>query len=662
MGLCFLLLLLILSIVSPLNSEKLAERWDKWLNEEVIYIISKKEKEVFLTLQTDKERERFVENFWLVRDPTPGTPTNEFKEEHYRRLEYANKVLGRGSTKPGWITDMGKVYIILGEPLERHRFETYEAVNPVELWYYHGEVKYGFPPYFYIMFYKEHGIGDWKIYSPAGDGPERLLNPSAWRSAISREEAYKLLKRTNSELASASLSLIPGEAIDPTGNIVSLSSDLLINNVFSLPSKKVESAWAEDFLKVKDFVLSDYSVNFVRSDSTVFLHRDDSINLIHFSIEPEKILFSQYQKKVYAPLKMNIRITDLKGNGIYQEEKDVSIEMSEEKFGILEGRICAIQGLIPIAPGDYILNVLLRNVQSKDFSSLEKTIHSPAPSDSPYLSPVLIGFGKKTIEEKYFRAFKFKNFQIFIDSKKNFTPKDTLVFFFEICNFEKAGKDWKIIWSISSGRDVVLRKEENLRENIILSVPLNNFSPDYYKLRVSVFDGNGKEVMYSTDDFSVLPIPSVPRPWIYSQSYTSSSQLREILMEQLINKGDPASALRLLENVEAKGKILFYAGKAKFLLGEYKSAIDYLLNFRDNREPFVLELIARSYEGAGSLNEAIFYYESLLKITGGNIDVLNSIANCYYRLNKKEEAKKYFERSLKLNPEQKEIIEILKKL
>lgn len=654
--------IIISSLLLPLRCEKLGEKWEKWLNEEVVYIITKKEREVFLSLQTDKEREKFVENFWLIRDPTPGTPANEFKEEHYRRLEYANKVLGRGSTRPGWMTDMGRVYIILGEPLERQRFETYENINPVELWYYHGEIKYGFPPYFYIMFYKEHGIGEWKIYSPAGDGPEKLLNPSAWRSAVSREEAYRMLKAINSELASASLSLIPGESIDPTGSVVSLSSDLLLNNVFSLPSKKVESSWAEDFLKIKDLVLSDYSVNYVKSDSTVFLHRENSINLIHFSIEPEKILFNQYGKKVYAPLKMNIRITDLKGNGIYQEEKDVSIEMGEEKFKSLEGRICAIQGIIPIIPGDFVLNILLRNVQSKDFSSIERTIHSPSQSDSPSLSSILIGFGKKTEGDRYLRAFRFMDSQIFLDSKKNFTPRDNLIFYAEIYNFEKLPGNCKILWSVSSGGKIVLKKEESLRGFILGNIPLNSLPPDYYRLRVSVLDENGKEIMFSTEDFSLLPIPGVSRPWIYSQSYPTSDQFLEILMEQFINKGEPESALKLMENIEPKGKILFLAGKARFLLGDFKSAIDYLSTFKDSGDPAVLNLLAKSYEGIGSYNEAIFYYEALLKISGGSTEALNSIGNCYFKLGKKEEAKKYFERSLKLNPDQKEILEILKKL
>ncbi len=657
------IILIFAFLVNPLSGlEKIGEKWDKWLNEEVVYIISKKEREVFLSLQTDKERERFVENFWAKRDPTPGTPSNEFKEEHYRRWEYANKVLGRGSVKPGWMTDMGKVYIILGDPLERHRFETHEALNPVELWYYKGEIKYGLPPYFYIMFYKAHGIGEWKIYSPVGDGPERLLNPSFSKGTESREVAYSTIKRINAELARVSLSLIPGESIDPTGRIVSLSSDLLINNVISLPSKKVESSWAEDFLKIKEFVVSDYSVNYVKSVSTVYLHNKDGMNFIHFSIEPERILFNTYQKKVYAPLKINIRLTDLKGNGIYQEEKDVTIEIEEDRFKFLEGKICAIQGIIPVVQGDYVLNILLRNVQSKDFSSVEKTIHSPPPSDSPSLSPILIGFGKKTSNDSSLRAFKFGDQQIFIDSRKNFIPKDNLVFFAEIYNFEKLNKNWRIEWSISDSGKVVMKKEGECQEKILQTIPLNSFLPDYYKIRISVMDENGKEVMYSTEDFNVLPVPYVPRPWIYSPSYPSQKHFLEIFMEEFINKGEPGSALEIIKRGEITKRMRFLAGKAKFLLGDFNSAVQYLSNLKETQDFSVFYLLARSFDNKGDFKEAILYYEKAMKIGGENVELLNSIALCYYKLGLREDAKRYFERSLKFDPEQKEIIEFLKKL
>ncbi|NOR11672.1 MAG: GWxTD domain-containing protein, partial [Candidatus Aminicenantes bacterium] len=117
-----LVLLLILVVLIPNNlilSEKTSEeelppRFKIWLEEEVGYIISPREKEVFQKLQSDREREFFMEAFWKQRDPTPGTPENEFKTEHYRRIQYANHTYGRSTVKPGWKTDRGRIYIILG--------------------------------------------------------------------------------------------------------------------------------------------------------------------------------------------------------------------------------------------------------------------------------------------------------------------------------------------------------------------------------------------------------------------------------------------------------------------------------------------------------------------------------------------------------------------
>lgn len=91
--------------------------YTKWLNEDVAYIITNKERAAFNLLQTDAEREHFIEQFWLVRDPTPGTSENEFKEEHYRRIAYANNHFG-ATNLPGWKTDRGRIYIIWGPPDE----------------------------------------------------------------------------------------------------------------------------------------------------------------------------------------------------------------------------------------------------------------------------------------------------------------------------------------------------------------------------------------------------------------------------------------------------------------------------------------------------------------------------------------------------------------
>ena len=92
--------------------KELSETNKKWLDEDVRYIITDEEREAFLKLSNDEERDAFIEQFWLRRDPTPDTPENEFKEEHYRRIAYANEHFASGI--PGWRTDRGRIYIVFG--------------------------------------------------------------------------------------------------------------------------------------------------------------------------------------------------------------------------------------------------------------------------------------------------------------------------------------------------------------------------------------------------------------------------------------------------------------------------------------------------------------------------------------------------------------------
>jgi GWxTD domain-containing protein len=85
-----------------------------WLNQDVAYIISDEERKTFKTLSNDEERDSFIEQFWLRRNPNPDSPDNEFREEHYRRIAYANEHFAAG--KPGWKTDRGHIYISFGKP------------------------------------------------------------------------------------------------------------------------------------------------------------------------------------------------------------------------------------------------------------------------------------------------------------------------------------------------------------------------------------------------------------------------------------------------------------------------------------------------------------------------------------------------------------------
>jgi len=97
--------------------KKLPPRFKQWLEEEV-----------------------FIKAFWKQRDPTPGTPENEFKEEHYRRINYANYHFGRGVPKPGWQTDRGRIYIILGEPRDIQSYTGNSEIFNAEVWFYQDSI------------------------------------------------------------------------------------------------------------------------------------------------------------------------------------------------------------------------------------------------------------------------------------------------------------------------------------------------------------------------------------------------------------------------------------------------------------------------------------------------------------------------------------------
>lgn len=120
------------------------KKYQRWLDEDVRWIITPEERAAFLRLSKDEDRDRFVEAFWLRRDPTPGTVENEFKEEHYRRIAYAN--IHFAQEVPGWKTDRGRIYIVYGPPESiktdlAHRSD--DPAKPTQTWHYSSIPGYG---------------------------------------------------------------------------------------------------------------------------------------------------------------------------------------------------------------------------------------------------------------------------------------------------------------------------------------------------------------------------------------------------------------------------------------------------------------------------------------------------------------------------------------
>jgi len=120
--------------------------YQKWLNEDVVYIITGEEKSDFLKLTTNQDRDTFIVNFWEQHNPAPGSGSNPFKKEHYRRLAYVNQHFA--SDVPGWKTDRGRIYILYGPPDERETQPASSGTSlpseapetaryPTETWRYH---------------------------------------------------------------------------------------------------------------------------------------------------------------------------------------------------------------------------------------------------------------------------------------------------------------------------------------------------------------------------------------------------------------------------------------------------------------------------------------------------------------------------------------------
>ncbi len=134
--------------------------WKKWLDEDVTYIITDAERQAFNKLNTDEERELFVEQFWLRRDPTPDTIENEFKNEQYRRIAYANAHFG--AIGPGWKSDRGKIYIMFGPPDEIDSHPAGAAFeHPTDFWRY--RLIQGIGNNVAIQFVDTTGNGDYRM-------------------------------------------------------------------------------------------------------------------------------------------------------------------------------------------------------------------------------------------------------------------------------------------------------------------------------------------------------------------------------------------------------------------------------------------------------------------------------------------------------------------
>lgn len=642
----------------------------KWLEEEVVYIITPVEKEVFLKLSTDRERDMFIEAFWKHRDPIPGTPENEFKNEHFRRLSYANQFFGRDTPRSGWRTDRGRVYIILGEPNEVQRSEGKTETYPTEVWFYQGKTDIGLPPGFYVVFFRPGNVGEYRLYSPSLDGPQALMT-SYLGDPVDYVAAYKALKEHDELLAEVSMSLIPGE----TSTVLrrpSLSSDLLIQRVETTPQRTVEEKYARKFLEYKDIVEVEYSANYIDSDGLVKLIKDPTgLYFVHFCVEPETLSVGESDRKYYTTLKMNGSVTTPEGKLIHQFDRSMTMNFDRDQLAGISRQPLSIHEMFPLIAGEYRFSVLVKNEVSKEFTSFATNLTVPGEEPALQMTSPILAYKVVPVEpgQDGLKPFRFSRCQVYAQPNRAFLKKDTLGVVFQVHGLgpevrERAELRFVFLRDDSEFR-VLTRKPAQYPglPDVLEEVPLADFPPAHYNLRVSL-TVDGREVVSSKDEFDITHLTAISRPWAYSKIMPSSTDpvYDYVVGTQLFNAGRVEEAVARLERAHR-----LRPGSAEFALNlaqAYVTKDDYagietlLLPFLGGEKPAPYEfyfLLGRARQKAGEWDKAIALFDEASTHYGTNTNILNALAECYFQKGNAPQALAVWEKSLELNPEQPEV-------
>lgn len=667
-----LILIALLLLHSPLtiaqkkSPKDLPPQFKKWLEEEVVYIITSVEKDVFLQLDSDRERELFIEAFWKQRDPTQGTPANEFREEHYQRIQHANYTFGRSAPIPGWKTDRGRFYILLGEPRDIERFSGESQIYNTELWFYQGLAKYGLPTGFYLVFYQKTGVGEYVLYSPTSDGPQALLT-MYFGDQANYVQAFRKLKQVSPSLAQVSMSLIPGESTQ-SGN-PSLASDILLQNIQAIPEKAVKNMYAQKFLMYKDIVEVEYTANYIDSDYIVRVLKDDSgHSFVHYSIELNRFSVQSFEDKYTTNLKINGQISNLEGRTIYQYEGSLPIELNETQLKSITYQPFDLYDMFPLIPGIYKFSVLLKNEASQEFTSLEKDIIIPEEESSPRLSELLLGYKTESSTSLNLKPFQLGKQQVQSQPKNIFLLRDKIFLVFQILGVDpelKAKANLK--YEIFKEEESVLSfsKKVNVYSNelnISEEFALEEFSPGFYWLKVSLLDD--EQTLHSEREyFEITPVSSFPRPWVFSKTLKPSSHPSHsfVLGRQYFNQGKNNKALFHLERAfHSQPNSQEYAvvlARLFLRIEEYEKAKTILLPFQGSSKVRyeVYFFLGQAHQALGEFDHAISVFNSAITHYGINTNILNSIGDCYHRLGNINEALAAWDKSLELNSNQPEI-------
>jgi GWxTD domain-containing protein len=535
-------LLLAIAAVTLVLPAYAKTNYKKWLQEEVVWIVSQKERARFLTLKTDQEKEAFVEEFWERRDPTPSTPRNEYKDEHYRRFEHALKTFQEGV--PGWRTDRGRVYIIQGPP-DREFFISSQArlsLGPMSdsqsrmpntiIWayrsvphgkYYRGELNLIFQPSAGIT-RQDFALDESATGQQRAEDLARLFGPAADQNWLEGDMRYRLVAAGPPSLVNSRGGEMPttgiGEAAKYVADMFRSPGDVLEENLERqdrLDQTKRQTREAVSArLSFGDLPLSLTSRSYLQPDGGYLIQMQVDIpNAALAASLPEPRKGAETSRlDVYCAL------ADLKGRVV--DEFVDSMDVSRRMLSSLPTENLHYLNLFAAPSGVYTLRAAVRTSDDKRLGMKEQPLATaPADRGAVALSDVLV---TNRIQVSSENGPKPSDSGLAIGAAhlvphpaRQFLTSDSLFLYFQVYLPEGSKlEDTDLSVAIQFLKDsaVVSRLEpRRISEtqsampdvvNFATAVPLNGFVPGEYIVQVQAVDHTAKKFAFQRAEFTVL--------------------------------------------------------------------------------------------------------------------------------------------------------------
>jgi GWxTD domain-containing protein len=504
--------------------KELATPYKKWLSEDVVYIITDTERRAFLQLQTNEEREQFIEEFWQRRNPDPDSVDNPVKEEHYRRIAYANEHFPSGIA--GWRTDRGRIYIMYGKPdtLESHtQGENYERplaegggetkTYAFEDWTYH--YIEGIGENVELEFVDPTGTGEFHLTTDPSEKDALLYVPGAGLTLAEQEgmssKAARFTNTDGTHLAPSPYGARP-ESYDEFSRLE------LAAKIWQPPPVKFKDL--EEVVSsriVRDQIKFDYRFDFLRVTG------DTVLVPITLQIPNNQLSFQSKDGVHTATLNLFARVSSLSGRTVQTFEDTVRRDFPDSLLQASLRSASIYQKAVPLRPGLYRLDVVMKDTTSNNIGVVNTRLAVPPFEDDKLQASTLIladEISPVAAKDIGLGMFVIGSMKVRPKLDQSFSTNQPIGVYFQVYNLKiddsthknNASIDIQIFQGDQSIKHVVQNSEQLHQSGEQLtvqeSVPPQTLAPGKYRIEIKTTDAVANQSVTRSTDFTVTPPPN----------------------------------------------------------------------------------------------------------------------------------------------------------